>query len=80
MSGELKNICENYNFDSSFQDLLEGMECFYNLIKEQEGNKESLTMFEWIVENTKIDELNCLSEKEKFLFGLGVLMSEMENY
>ena len=80
MSEELKNICENCNFDNSFQELLEGMECFYNSIKEHEGGEESLTMFEWIVENTKIDELNCLSEKEKFLFGLGVLMREMENY
>ena len=81
MSEELKSICENYGFDKGFKKIVEIMECKYNSIKEQENIEESLTMIDWISENTKIViELNGLSEKEKFLFGLGVLMSVMEQY
>lgn len=81
MSEELKSICEKYGFDKEFKKMLEVMEHVYNSIKKQENIEESLTMIDWILENTKIViELNGLSEKEKFLFGLGVLMSEMEHY
>ena len=81
MSEELKSICEKYRFDKEFNKMVEVMEHVYNSIKEQENNEDSLTMIDWILENTKIViELNGLSEKEKFLFGLGVLMSEMEHY
>lgn len=81
MSEELKSICEKHGFDEKFKKMLEVMEHVYNSIKKQENIEESLTMLDWILENTKIViELNGLSEKEKFLFGLGVLMSEMEHY
>lgn len=81
MSEELKSICENYGFDKEFKKMVEVMEHVYDSIKEQENNEDSLTMIDWIIENTKIViELNGLSEKEKFLFGLGVLFGEMGNY
>lgn len=78
ISKELENICENCSFDSDFQEFLEGMENHYDLIRKQKANEETLTMVSWILEGTNIEELKCLSEKERFLFGLGVLMSEME--
>ncbi|MDU4596469.1 hypothetical protein [Clostridium botulinum] len=87
MSEELKNVCENCNFDNNFQEVLEGIEKNYNLIANDEKedtekplNKKQLTLVEWILENTKIDEFNCLSEKERFLYGLGFLSSELINY
>lgn len=83
MSEELKNVCENCGFDSDFQELLKGMEEHYMVIaknEEQDCDEDQLTMTQWILENTKVKELNCLSEKEKFLYGLGVLSSEIMNY
>lgn len=72
MNEELKDICKNYDFDGNFQELLKGIECTYNLIVEQEEKDEnSISMVNWIIKNTKVDELKCLSEKEKFLFGGG---------
>lgn len=82
MSEELENVCENCNFDNKFKEYIAGVERYYISIanEEKQGNEEPLTMFEWIMENTKIDELKCLSEKERFLYGLGVLSSEIMNY
>lgn len=85
MSEELKNVCENCNFDNNFQKVLEKIEKKYNLIADYEeknikDTKEQFTMVEWILINTKVDELNCLSEKERFLYGLGFLLSELVNY
>lgn len=81
MSEELKSICEKYGFDKEFKTMVEVVEYVYNSIKEQENIEESLTMLDWILENTQIViELNGLSEKEKFLFGLGVLFGKMDNY
>lgn len=81
MSEELKNICENCNFDNAFKELLELVEIHYNLkVKEEiQDGEEHFTMVQWLLENTKIDELNCLSEKEKFLYGLGILSLELMN-
>lgn len=82
MSEELENVCENCNFDNNFKEYIAGVERYYISIanEEKQGNEEQLTMYEWIMENTKIDELKCLSEKERFLYGLGVLSSEIMNY
>lgn len=83
MSEELKNVCENCGFDSDFQELLKGMEEHYMTIaknEKQDCDEEQLTMTQWILENTRVKELNCLSEKERFLYGLGVLSSEIMNY
>lgn len=84
MSEELENVCENCNFNNNFKEFIAGVERHYISIANEEkqygGDAESLTMFEWIVQNTKINELSCLSEKEKFLYGLGVLSSEIMHY
>ena len=83
MSEDLKNVCENCGFKKEFVELLEGMERQYNIIaKSEEGTQdgESLSMAKWIIENTNIDELKGLTQREKFIYGTGVLMSEIVNY
>lgn len=82
MSKELINLCENCDFDNKFKEFMSAVERYYNSLanEEKQGNEKQLTMFEWIMENTNIDEFSYLSEKERFLYGFGFLSSELKNY
>lgn len=89
ISKELNDLCEEYNFDDKFKKYVGAVELFYDIItqeekrglKEADKNKDKLlSMTEWIIENTKVDELDNLSNRDKFLYGLGVLTSELSNY
>lgn len=80
MSEELKNVCENCGFSEEFRELLGGMEIRYNEVAEYENTLDGMTFVEWILENTKLDDFKCLTEKERFILGMGVLMSELARY
>ena len=80
MSEKLNNVCENYGFDDNLKGLLESVEFQYNSTLKAEGGDE-LDMVDWILNNTnELEELNCLSDKEKFLFGLSSLMDIIMSY
>lgn len=80
MSGKLNNVCENCGFDDNLKELLESIEIRYDLILKAEGG-DGLDMVDWILKNTsEMEELKCLSEKEKFIFGFSSLMNIIMNY
>ena len=80
MSERLNNVCENCGFDDNLKELLENIETQYNLILKAEGG-DGLDMVDWILNNTnELEELNCLSEREKFIFGFSSLMNIIMNY
>ena len=80
MSEKLNNVCENYGFDDNLKGLLESVEFQYNSTLKAEGGDE-LDMVDWILNNTnELEELNCLSDKEKFMFGLSSLMDIIMSY
>ena len=80
MSEKLNNVCENYGFDDNLKGLLESVELQYNLtLKAEDG--DGLDMVDWILNYiNELEELNCLSDKEKFMFGLSSLMDIIMSY
>ena len=81
MSEKLRNVCENCGFKNDFKVFLENVEETYIYISaiENDITDRKMDMVEWILENTGIDELKSLSEKERFLYGLGVLTALLHN-
>ena len=81
MTKELQKICDEYNFNQNMRKMLTTMEMAYDTLREQEKedmpDQESMSMVEWIVNNSDVDVINDCTEKEKFLFGLGVLTIEL---
>lgn len=76
MSDELATCCEKYNLDEKIKKFLKNMELKYNNL-DGYCEETDMTMCQWIFENTGIEELNGLSEKERFLFGVGFLTCEI---
>lgn len=80
MTKELQKICDEYNFNQNMRKMLITMEMAYNTLIElekEDTSQEIITMLEWILKNSDLDTINNCTEKEKFLFGLGVLTSEI---
>lgn len=81
MTKELQKICDEYNFNQNMRKMLTTMEMAYDILREQEKedmpDQESMSMVEWLVNNSDLDVINDCTEKEKFLFALGVLAIEL---
>lgn len=80
MSNELAAWCNKFDFSENLRDFTKEVETLYKQIAQAESNENGMTMCEWIFENTNIEDLKCLTDKERFLLGLGILTSEIMNY
>ena len=76
MTKELEKICKKYDFNEDMTKLVETVEEVYNKVdKEDEG----YSMVEWIKVNTvKLPYLDNMTDKEKFLYGFGRLITILE--
>lgn len=81
MSEELKYYCEKFQFEKGFIKLLKDVEMSYSNVSMSQDYSEGvdMTMCEWIFTNTKIEEFNELSDRDKFFLGFGVLIAELNN-
>ncbi|NFH00741.1 hypothetical protein FC831_10520 [Clostridium botulinum] len=82
MTNELNNKCKKYKLDKEIVGFLNNVERVFNKLDKLNDNKneeDSMSMCEWVSENTNIEELNKLSDRDKFFYGLGVLTNEIVN-
>ena len=72
MTKELEKICKEYNFNEDMTELVEAVEEVFNYV-------DGYSMVEWIKVNTvELPYLDNMTDKEKFLYGLGCLMTILE--
>lgn len=71
MSEELRLLCEEYEFDDNMKSFLKEIEIIFKHSNIAVEYKNSMISF---IKTTCIGkELDCLSEKERFIFGVGGL-------
>lgn len=81
MTNELGIWCEKYKFNDDIKKYVGDIEKDYKQAMELQKDKskeEQPTMSEWIYKKTNIEELKCFSERDKFIYGLGILSNKLE--
>lgn len=76
MTKELEKVCKEYDFNEDMTKLAEVVEEVYSYVdKEDKG----YSMVEWIKVNTvELPHLDNMTDKEKFLYGFGCLITILE--
>lgn len=72
MTKELEKICKEYNFNEDMTKLVEAVEEVFNYV-------DGYSMVEWLKVNAvKLPYLDNMTDKEKFLYGFGRLITILE--
>ena len=76
MTKELEKVCKEYDFNEDMAELAEVVEEVYNYVNKED---KGYSMVEWIKVNTvELPYLDNMTDKEKFLYGFGRLITILE--
>lgn len=72
MTKESEKVCKEYDFNEDMAELVEAVEEVFNYV-------DGYSMVEWIKVNTgELPHLDNMTDKEKFLYGFGRLITILE--